>query len=70
MSNPLFRVHKLNQTGLTLASVMAEQFEKLHNDLEPVCKGSGREWSIVKTKLEEAAFFAKKAMAMDPNFHE
>ena len=62
--DPLFEVHKLNEQGLALARDIAGKFEDLLLNLE---KMSGdppnREWSIVKTKLEEACFFAKKAMA-------
>jgi hypothetical protein len=60
--NPLFRVHKLNDTGLKNAQLIAESFDSLVCYLSKLCPES-REFSIVKTKLEEAAFFAKKSMA-------
>ena len=60
--NALFQFHKLNQDGISKAKVIAETFDNLLNDLHSYCP-EGRELSIVKTKLEEASFFAKKAMA-------
>lgn len=65
MFNPLFEVHKLNQDGFHRASVIAERFDTLLADLTLICPES-REFLICKTKLEEAAFFAKKAMANQP----
>jgi hypothetical protein len=62
--NPLFEVHILNDEGKANAKDIAGKFDNLLLDLEKVCGDPpGREWAIVKTKLEEACFFAKKAMA-------
>ena len=67
----VFEVHKLNESGLSKAKGIAEGFEALYtNIILPVAisndnPGSGaRELAIVRTKLEEACFYAKKAMAM------
>ena len=60
----LFEVHILNDEGKANAQDIANKFNNLLLDLEKVCGDPpNREWSIVKTKLEEACFFAKKAMA-------
>lgn len=63
MIDPSFQFHKLNDDGIKKAETIAESFTTLLNNLAPLC-GSGRELAIVKTKLEEACFFAKKAMAV------
>lgn len=65
MINPLFRVHKLNEAGLKNAQLIAEAFTDLTSKLALYCY-PGREFSIVCTKLEEAAFFAKKSIANNP----
>jgi hypothetical protein len=68
--DPLFQVHRLNTSGQIKAKFVAEQFNELLSHVQaqvPV----GRELAIVKTKLEEACFFAKKAIANDPaNQHD
>jgi hypothetical protein len=64
MSSTLFEVHKLNEIGIGKAREIAGAFDQLLARLEELCP-DGREFSIVKTKLEEASFFAKKAMAKD-----
>jgi len=61
-----FTVHMLNEQGKSKASYLAETFTRCLNDLESVCGATGREMSIVRTKLEEACFFAKRAMASQP----
>lgn len=63
--NPLFRTHKLSPSGFTKAIAIAKAFDTLLGTLEAYCT-NGREFAILKTKLEEACFFAKKAMAIDP----
>jgi hypothetical protein len=65
MTDPLFQVHMLNDDGKTKAADIAAAFDRLLDDLDNWCP-AGREMSIVRTKLEEAAFFAKKAMANQP----
>lgn len=55
-----FRVHKLNETGLVRAGSLAEAFDTL---LESLNLPEGRYKALVITKLEEASFFAKKAIA-------
>jgi len=63
--DPLFRVHRLNDDGMKKAEEIAAAFNDCLNRLKGMC-AEGREFAIVKTKLEEAAFFAKKAMANTP----
>jgi len=58
----LFQVHRLNDEGMKKAEMIASAFDRLLTELKPLC-AEGREFAIVKTKLEEAAFFAKKAMS-------
>jgi hypothetical protein len=62
MMDPAFQVHMLNEKGIGLAKDIANIFDKTLDQLSTYC-APGREWAIVKTKLEEACFFAKKAMA-------
>ena len=64
--DPLFQVHRLNPEGLKKAEFIATAFDNLLTDLRARCPEPTREFSIVKSKLEEACFFAKKAIANDP----
>jgi hypothetical protein len=64
--NKEFTVHMLNDDGKKKANTIAAAFDECLEKLKTTCP-EGRELSIVKTKLEEAAFFAKKSMA---NVHE
>lgn len=63
--NQEFQVHILAQNGIDKAQEIAAVFDTALNQLKEICPES-RSFSIVKTKLEEACFFAKKAMASDP----
>ncbi len=63
--NKEFTVHLLNDTGIVKAKELATKFDGLLEYLKTVCPES-REFSITKTKLEEACFFAKKSIACDP----
>jgi hypothetical protein len=56
----------LNAEGLVKANAIASAFENLLNSVEDLCGTGGREMALVRTKLEEASFFAKKAMAIRP----
>lgn len=64
--NSEFAVHKLNEEGFKKANAIRDYFDNILNILasEGMCI-EGREFSIVKTKLEEACFFAKKSMAIN-----
>lgn len=75
--NKEFAVHMLNDDGKANAKKIADAFDTLLTTLTephvegdnpatvPICPPS-RETSIMRTKLEEACFFAKKAMASAP----
>lgn len=65
----LFASHMLNDNGKQKAKQIGYAFSNLMHELATLCP-EGREFSIVKTKLEEASFFAKKAMARDSTNHE
>lgn len=60
--NKEFAVHMLNETGKTKAQEIAQTFDVCLEKLVELCP-PGREMALVRTKLEEACFFAKKAMA-------
>ena len=60
--NKEFQVHMLTEDGKAKALAVAQAFDECLEKLKAVCPEC-RELSIVKTKLEEACFFAKKAMA-------
>ena len=64
--HPNFQVHLLNEDGIRKAQGLAKGFSSFLDDLEQVCGENSREMAIVRTKLEEASFFAKKAMASLP----
>lgn len=67
MEHPEFAVHILNDEGIEKAKKIRNVFDDILTQLSDLCP-PGREYSIVKTKLEEACFFAKKAMAnFEPN---
>jgi len=57
-----FTFHLLNEKGRLEAAALAENFTDFLEQLEKVVP-PGRYLSIVRTKLEEACFFAKKGMA-------
>lgn len=54
----------MNSEGFVKAYLIRDAFDALMDKLEALCMPC-REMSICKTKLEEAAFFAKKAMAIN-----
>jgi hypothetical protein len=64
-----FKVHRLNEKGMATAKELAQRFEDLLSHCELVGQ-PGRELALVATKLEEACFFAKKAMAQKPENQE
>ena len=61
--NNEFRVHMLDEAGKRLAAEIAQAFDELLVKLDAINSVSSREMAICRTKLEEACFFAKKAMA-------
>lgn len=66
--NNEFSVHELNGLGMNKAEVIRDTFDIFLNNLKDIILDQNtREFSIVKTKLEEACFFAKKAIAVNPD---
>jgi hypothetical protein len=64
--NREFEVHMLNESGRVKAAAIASAFDECMDKLLKVNPEPSREMSIARTKLEEACFFAKKAMASRP----
>jgi hypothetical protein len=61
----MFKSHMLNEAGKIKAREVGDAFEQLLTELS--ARGvDGRELAIVKTKLEEACFFAKRSIATKP----
>ncbi len=63
--NSLFQLHRLNEVGMARAKAMAEQFDALLTWVESQPLGPGREIALCRTHLEEACFYAKKALAQN-----
>lgn len=76
MKNKEFVVHKLNEMGMARALGIAVNFDILLTALTVEVPGQGalcpegRELALVRTKLEEACFFAQKSMAGRPENQE
>jgi hypothetical protein len=60
----MFKFHRLNTEGAVKATRIQHLFEATVGALEEIIGTDNREMSLVRTKLEEACFFAKKAMAV------
>lgn len=67
---PEFAYYPLNADGRQAAEQISKLFETFLNELEGICGGSTHEMRAVRTKLEIACFFAKKAMATQPKFQQ
>ena len=67
---PEFQVHMLNEGGKFLAQEIAKDFSTLLDQLESLCGKDGRDMALVRTQLELAAFYAKRAMASKPENQE
>ena len=65
--NKEFESKRLNPSGIAKAGELALAFDALLENLKTMCPES-REFSIAKTKLEEASFFAKKALCNNVDF--
>lgn len=62
--NPEFEFHRMNKAGIDRATTVADAFDQLLDTLiQCGVDSSPRYLAIVKTKLEEACFFAKKGVA-------
>ena len=61
----MFEVHMLNEQGRKNAEILAASFDCLLSVLKTKCP-EGREFALAKTRLEESCFYAKKAMAAQP----
>lgn len=61
-----FSIHMLNEAGIAKAERIALAFTHCLDEVEDTVGGDGREMALVRTKLQEAAFFAKRAMAVRP----
>lgn len=72
--NQLFGYKTLNEEGVGKSNEISIAFDELLTKLELLCgytdiaglrvMANGREFSIVKTKLEEASMYAKKSMSL------
>lgn len=58
-----FKVHRLNEVGMSSAHKMATAFETLADLLLTLGCTNGRELQLAYTNLETACFWAKRAMA-------
>jgi hypothetical protein len=65
----MFETHKLNNTGYEEVENFKTQLRKTVKILEKLC-GDSREVSLAKTKMEEAAFWGTRAIAMKKNNQE
>lgn len=58
-----FRSYQVDSVGFEEIGRVRIEFETFLGYLEDVCGKDGREMAIVRTKLEEASFFAIKSLS-------
>lgn len=70
--NEAFRSHRLSPDGAAAVLDIREEFDKLLTRFveEFGLLATTREFALCRTKLEEACFFAVKAMASQPENQE
>ncbi len=64
--NKEFANHVLNDHGVARSGDITHAFDTLLNTLLHINPDASREMSLVRTKLEEASFYARKALALNP----
>jgi hypothetical protein len=69
MMNELFAGHMLNEKGFARVQNIGRAFDTLLCVIEAAVP-EGRQLSIVRTKLEEACFYAKKGVAIQDEYQE
>jgi hypothetical protein len=63
-------VHLLHEEGIQKALFLARIFSDALDGIEKIAGSDGRDMAIVRTKLEEASFYAKRAVAVRPENQE
>lgn len=61
----------LNQDGIQASTAIAEAFSEFLTELEEGFGKDGhcqREWALVRTKMQEACFYSKKAVSLIPHY--
>lgn len=69
-ARPEFKKHTLNAAGVEKTELAAGIFSDCLNSLDVLLPGQSREKALVVTKLQEACFFAKRALAIQPENQE
>ncbi len=64
----MFETHKLNEQGFEAVKVLKSKMNKTVTEVLEILP-EGRDKAIFKTKLEEAMFFATRAIASEPVNH-
>lgn len=63
-ADPLFSHNRLNEQGIDKVTRAQDSFSRLLRELESITALGGREGALVRTKLEEACFYAKKNISL------
>lgn len=61
-----FKTHQLNEAGMAKAEEIGATFTAALDKLEAICGKDGREMALVRTHLQDASFYAKRAVAVRP----
>lgn len=64
--NAEFTVHLLNEDGIAKARRLAEIFDECLDKIVQINPDKTREMALVRTHMETASFYAKKALANHP----
>lgn len=64
--NTEFETQQVNPSGLSKIRDVRIALNQALNEILHICPEPSRELSIARTKLEEAGFFAVKAVCLDP----